>query len=270
LIPETVGALAARSGRNGGASNQEADAGQVIAFGGSANCAETDVSTAVSAHPGGYRLDAETETFITHALRADSFDASEDGTGRGTPLVPCSYSPEVSAPLMARSSRGGGQVNSPGYQADEQLIAFDSKASGRNGFGVGEMAPTLRAMGHKDSHSNAGGQIAVAVSVSQNSNGFAWEGEVAATLQTSQQTGQGNQFDGLRTQSGVRRLTPRECERLQGFPDDHTLIRFNGKAAADGPRYKALGNSMAVPVMRWIGERIQLVEGIQQDRQEAA
>ncbi|HBL6068954.1 phage N-6-adenine-methyltransferase [Enterobacter hormaechei] len=57
----------------------------------------------------------------------------------------------------------------------------------------------------------------------------------------------------------VRRLTPIECERLQGFPDDHTLIGWRGKDAAecpDGPRYKAIGNSMAVPVMRWIGERI--------------
>jgi hypothetical protein len=58
----------------------------------------------------------------------------------------------------------------------------------------------------------------------------------------------------------VRRLTPRECERLQGFPDDYTLIPHRNKPAADGPRYKALGNSMAVPVMRWIGERIQMVE----------
>lgn len=60
----------------------------------------------------------------------------------------------------------------------------------------------------------------------------------------------------------VRRLTPRECERLQGFPDDYTLIEYRGRPAADGPRYKALGNSMAVPVVRWIGERIQKVEGI--------
>lgn len=57
----------------------------------------------------------------------------------------------------------------------------------------------------------------------------------------------------------VRRLTPRECERLQGFPDDYTLVTVRGKPAADGPRYKALGNSMAVPVMRWIGERIEFV-----------
>jgi DNA (cytosine-5)-methyltransferase 1 len=63
----------------------------------------------------------------------------------------------------------------------------------------------------------------------------------------------------------VRRLTPKECERLQGFPDDYTKIAWNGKAKEDCPnglRYKALGNSMAVPVMRWIGERIMEVEGI--------
>ena len=58
----------------------------------------------------------------------------------------------------------------------------------------------------------------------------------------------------------VRRLTPRECERLQGFPDDYTLVQHRGKPAADGPRYKALGNSMAVPVMRWIGRRIDTIE----------
>lgn len=58
----------------------------------------------------------------------------------------------------------------------------------------------------------------------------------------------------------VRRLTPRECERLQGFPDDWTRIPYRGKPAEecpDGPRYKAIGNSMAVPVMRWIFERIE-------------
>lgn len=61
----------------------------------------------------------------------------------------------------------------------------------------------------------------------------------------------------------VRRLTPRECERLQGFPDDWTLIPWRGKAAdqcPDGPRYKALGNSMAVNCMEWIGERIDMIE----------
>jgi DNA (cytosine-5)-methyltransferase 1 len=58
----------------------------------------------------------------------------------------------------------------------------------------------------------------------------------------------------------VRRLTPVECERLQGFPDTYTDIMSKGKATPDGPRYKALGNSMAVPVMAWIGKRINEVE----------
>lgn len=62
--------------------------------------------------------------------------------------------------------------------------------------------------------------------------------------------------DGL----SVRRLTPLECERLQGFPDGWTAVGHRGKPASDAARYKALGNSMAVPVMRWIGERIDAVE----------
>jgi DNA (cytosine-5)-methyltransferase 1 len=63
----------------------------------------------------------------------------------------------------------------------------------------------------------------------------------------------------------IRRLTPKECERLQGFPDDWTQIPYRNKPAdqcPDGPRYKACGNSMAVPVMRWIGQRIQLIDTI--------
>ena len=60
----------------------------------------------------------------------------------------------------------------------------------------------------------------------------------------------------------VRKLTPKECERLQGFPDGWTNVPYNGKSAPDTKRYFCLGNSMAVPVMRWIGERIQQVEEI--------
>ena len=62
----------------------------------------------------------------------------------------------------------------------------------------------------------------------------------------------------------IRRLTPVECERLQGFPDNYTQIPWRGKENKDcpnGPRYKALGNSMAVPVIRWLGERIGTVNG---------
>lgn len=69
----------------------------------------------------------------------------------------------------------------------------------------------------------------------------------------------------------VRRLTPIECERLQGFPDRYTEIPYRNKPAdqcPDGPRYKALGNSKAVPVMAWIGQRIQMLEDIEHDEME--
>jgi DNA (cytosine-5)-methyltransferase 1 len=61
--------------------------------------------------------------------------------------------------------------------------------------------------------------------------------------------------------AAVRKMTPNEWERLQGLPDDYTLVPYRGKPAADGPRYKALGNSMAVPVMAFIGQRIAIVDG---------
>ena len=68
------------------------------------------------------------------------------------------------------------------------------------------------------------------------------------------------QYGDMLTAAQVRRLTPVECERLMGFPDNYTMIPYRGKPASDGPRYKALGNSMAVPVMSWIGKRIAMVE----------
>lgn len=106
-----------------------------------------------------------------------------------------------------------------------QPVAFDCKGT-QVQFSADGSHPTLRAMGHSGSHANAGGHAA-----------FQW-GKV------------------------VLRLTPTECEKLQGFPDGWTDIRHGGKPTPDGPRYKALGNSMAVNVMRWIGERIQMAESM--------
>lgn len=86
------------------------------------------------------------------------------------------------------------------------------------------------------------------------------DGTVVGAIPASQS---GKQVQGVTDGCAVRRLTPRECERLQGFPDDWILVPYRGKPAEecpDTPRYKALGNSMAVPVMRWIGERIAMVE----------
>jgi DNA (cytosine-5)-methyltransferase 1 len=83
------------------------------------------------------------------------------------------------------------------------------------------------------------------------------DGQTAATL-TEACGGSNTSGPKVMQSMAVRRLTPVECERLQGFPDNYTEIPWRGKAETpDGPRYKALGNSMAVPVMRWIGQRIQ-------------
>jgi DNA (cytosine-5)-methyltransferase 1 len=87
--------------------------------------------------------------------------------------------------------------------------------------------------------------------------------DMALTLTKQSPTGGGQPQAVMVSTSTVRRLTPTECERLQGFPDNFTAIPWRKKGAEDcpdGPRYKALGNSMAVPVMRWIGERIKLVD----------
>jgi len=82
--------------------------------------------------------------------------------------------------------------------------------------------------------------------------------DVVHTL--SSLAGQGDSSPHVATAPQVRRLTPTECERLQGFPDGWTAISYRGKPTSDGPRYKALGNSMAVPVMVWIGRRIAAVK----------
>lgn len=84
-------------------------------------------------------------------------------------------------------------------------------------------------------------------------NGRGWNTEGTAYTVDTHAT------QGVATAMQVRRLTPRECERLQGFPDDYTAIPWRGRPAndcPDGPRYKALGNSWAVPMVRWIGSRI--------------
>jgi len=174
---------------------------------------------------------------VAHSLRADGFDASEDGTGRGTPIIP--------------------------------TMAFDSK---RTIYSVDEeVSPTLRSMAHSESHSNGGGQIAVAFQERGREGGrhLEWQDEIAYSLNSPSGGGRRNELNIVHatepTRWAVRRLTPRECERLMGFPDDYTLIPWRGKQAADAPRYKALGNAMAVNVMRWIGTRIQMVEQLTEE-----
>lgn len=164
----------------------------------------------------------------THTLKAEGHDGSEDGTGRGTPIV-----------------------------------AFSSKDCGGD---AGPVSPTLRASGHSGSHANGGVPPAVAYGITLfGSDGTARAAdftETAGSLRTKPPGSIENSSTTAALSGGaVRRLTPTECERLQGFRDRHTLVPYRGKPAADGPRYKACGNSMAVPVMRWLGARLILGEG---------
>lgn len=238
---------------------------------------------------------------IAHTLRGEGFDASEDGTGRGTPLV------AVSVALRGRHGGATAEmgddcaftVRASGGGGDKPyVLAFTSKDHGAD---AGEIAPTLRAMNHTNSHANGGGQIAIAIqdvsARDKNQNGKGWTDEglsytiaaqgvqgVGITIHGTDKTVSVASYTDLagalraRPPGGienssttvigteltagmqVRRLTPMECERLQGFPDAYTLIPWRNKSldeCPDGPRYKALGNSMAVPVIRWLGNRIQ-------------
>jgi DNA (cytosine-5)-methyltransferase 1 len=129
-------------------------------------------------------------------------------------------------------------------------------AQNRQGLGVGSVgdpAPTVDA-------SFVHGVACFKSGQGANSRSIGYSETVSPTLPSN---AGGNTTPSLLQAMTVRRLTPRECERLQGFPDDYTLIPWRKKAAGDcpdGPRYKALGNSMAVNCMEWIGERIAAVE----------
>lgn len=153
---------------------------------------------------------------VAHALRGEGFDASEEGTGRGTPIVP-----ECANPLTHRMHKG---INTTLDEGQTPIpVAFD-----------------LNQITSKTNRSQP-------------------DPAVHHTLPATTCPPH------LASPMAVRRLTPVECERLQGFPDNFTRIPWRNKPAErcpDGPRYKALGNSMAVNVMQWLGQRIQLVDTI--------
>ena len=167
---------------------------------------------------------------------------------------------QITSPGNVSSPKPGDPCHPIAAGAHAPCIAFDCKAGGDTSFSIGPVPGTLRGEGH------GGGHLAVAIGC--------------------------DTYNGSLSGSAVRRLTPRECERLQGFPDDYTripwrayqafakrpntfdqsfeawLIEHTGRGlrqptpndCPDGPRYRVIGNSMAVPVMRWIGERIAMVD----------
>ena len=208
---------------------------------------------------------ADVDTYVAHALRAEGFDASEDGTGRGIPLVAATHKAthdrhraDVEQTLLPVAVFDPRQITNKDHRGGTRgdrchslhehapAIAFQSKASAHQSMNPSTVAPTLDVGKHDG--------LAVAFNAYQ---------RTVSDIPGPLTAGDDRKLErGVLQNMAVRRLTPRECERLQGFPDDYTLVTNRGKPAADGPRYKALGNSMAVNCMRWIGRRIAAVEGL--------
>lgn len=235
------------------------------------------------------------QTIITGAFRmrafgeyADDETAStvkardyKDATDLAVLSVHGTQDPDTLKDMAHTLGRNHGQENA--------VIAFSSKDNGQDA--TNELSPTLRACNSVNSNQNAGGPPAVAYPIHHGvaygfkggqgakAGGIGYAEEQSPTL-TSANSGS-NLAPTVMRNLTVRRLTPIECERLQGFPDNHTLIPTNKRKkitaeeylylrhhspnitaeeayrqAVDGPRYKAIGNSMAVPVMQWIGKRI--------------
>lgn len=200
---------------------------------------------------GGYRNDADTaDNLIASTVRSR---ANRSGAERGD-----GSDNLVSHALVAKGGSGYMDPTAETFvpyrkvgraQTDEDDETWDEAevANTLNAFDVGER-DTHAVVGTLRNHPRAGSNSLGAIAF-HNRQDPDISGDVSHPL--------GAKDNGLGVMaSGVRRLTPRECERLMGFPDDYTAVPRNGKPAADGPRYRALGNSMAVPVVRWIGKRI--------------
>ncbi len=217
---QVAGTLAAGMGRRRGA-GQSPEALIPTAFGGNNTSGAIDVSTAVKGNNGNYDFESET-FFVCHGTQD-----------------PC-----INQNLAHTLGRNHGAENA---------IAIQTAHTSSNGDDINQdnIAYTL---------DQTQGQ---AVAFAQNSRDEVriqgGDGQITGALSANEGMKQRTYIAG----SVVRRLTPIECERLQGFEDEFTRIPWRNKSAEecpDGPRYKAIGNSMAVPVMHWLGQRIEMVD----------
>ena len=165
----------------------------------------------------------EVQNLVAHTLRADGFDASEDGSGRGTPLVPVPFdTTQITSKANRSQPKPGDPCHPLAAGSHPSAIAFTPQNDG--GDACENLSPTLR----------------VGTSLPDRGEGMA-----------------------ICYSKAVRRLMPIECERLQGLPDGYTDVPYRRRNwTPDGPRYKALGNTMAANVMRWLGRRIQMVDDL--------
>ena len=235
--------------------------------------------------------DGDGAPLIAHTLRGEGFDGSEDGCGRGTPLVP------VAIPILEAGARSNKPIP---INTQMGLRGPETSNTVREGIGIGKEGDpmfTLQAAHHhavafaipihdKATRHQGGGRPGD--DGSSNGLGIGKEGDPMPTLDTgcnhavafepgsvarnavpreisetvpTLQANMGDNQPALLQRMQVRRITPRECERLQAFPDDYTIVPYKGKPMADGARYKMLGNSMHTGTIRWLGDRIKMVEG---------
>jgi DNA (cytosine-5)-methyltransferase 1 len=218
-----AGTFSSRSSAGGGLGTDFECAGGLV-----------DVATTIRSRDGSKGVDSDcTDTLIAYG-----------GNNRSGPI-------DIAAGLNGH----GGPHGRLDFTVETFVVgptAFDCKAGGNTGYAIGDIPGSLRGEGH------GGGHAAIAVGFQSSQSGVR-SADTHATLDANNGS---RRHNGVQHGSAVRRLTPRECERLMGFPDDYTLIPYRGKLAKDGPRYKALGNSFAVPVMRWIGKRIAMVDAM--------
>jgi len=221
---------------------------------------------------------------------ADPISTTEDKTytHEGNSFRTHNLIPGVANPLTARMTKG---INTTMDEGQTMVVtAFSGKDYGADA--AEGVAPTLRSMEFDGSHANGGGQIAIAFDPTQITskvnrstiddrspqltesgyppalafqtriarNGRGQPEEIVPALNGSDAGETSDMRPVVATGMAVRRLTPTECERLQGFEDGHTAVMFNGKPAADGPRYRALGNAMCVKEIRWVLRRIEIFE----------
>jgi DNA (cytosine-5)-methyltransferase 1 len=191
-------------------------------------------------HPLAASAHVPTIAYSFDSLASNSMKSKNPNSGCRE--VELSKTLDTSSPCPSKNQGGIGIV---------QAIGVDTY----NGTESGDVAVTMTA--------DMGGPTHSGLKVMQRLP-IAWDAELNAKedkMGTLIRGGQGGRSDGVMMPNmAVRRLTPIECERLQGFPDNYTDIKPKGKPTPDGSRYKALGNSMAVPVMKWIGERINQYE----------
>lgn len=261
--PETANAITASLANSATGHNKDEN---VIAFD-AYNQAETEgVSKTVAA-----RNDQDTASCVAYPIMPDTVGTLSCNTGpNGNDAGNFACNQAVDAghvlPVVAAFAQntrdevrlvgGDGQI-SGALAAQPGMKQTTYLAIGFNG----DQSEKTRSMGEKEEQSptlRAGSTCHVAFGVGESR-------ETAHCLRSGASRADKHESTTYVVTSVVRRLTPVECERLQGFPDNFTAIPWKKKGpeqCPDGPRYKALGNSMAVPVMRWIGERIQLVDDL--------